>query len=1287
MRLLKPVNPCSSCLGWRWGRDGYVPADGSGENGVLVVLEAAGSDEAQEGKPTVGKAGFYLWSNLARVGIEREGFKIHNVLSCQPPKNLLAKMPYEQEVIAHCSPLLDATIAEMQETCRQRGRTFTIVALGRIAMKRIMGWSEKEPILKEDYYAYPFWNEKYQAWVLSAPHPSYLMRGNNHELPIVQFTVQRALEIAEKGLELAKVDYLLDPDPATFSQWCQDYEAAYLRDPENTWLSFDIETPYKQGKDESGLAREDDPDYSILRCSFAWKPGQAVSIPWRAEYRAYVESLFAAPGPKIGWNSENYDVPRISVQMPINGDRHDGMLMWHVLNSALDKGLGFVAPFYCPDIPAWKHLSGDQPAFYNAKDSDIALRCALGIKRDLRKNDLWKVYEGHVVRLNRVLSYMSREGVLLDQEGRKKAEESLGTKLGELEAQMETAIPEQVQKYKVYKKVPKEAQRIIEEVRLSANGLEGINYLNATIRRRLQQELGLIQVPGKELVKQCPNCRLVGIDAAHFKSIGKKRLTTCLTCGKPVKQHCDLDEPGIDHAAGCKKLHHEFRGESENPCAGLKPVKVEVDTSLWAQPLKFKLSNQSLQSYQKALRHQAIVDRRENKITFDKKAIADLVKKYPKDPLYPLILEFREVQKLLGTYIGVTQIDGSVKGGMRTGRDGRIHTSYSHNPSTLRLASQEPNMQNIPSRDSYQRDLVKNLIVAGAGNVLIEYDFSAIEAVLVGYFAGDPSYIRLAKMGIHSYLASHLLGRPADLSWSDGDLVAYFKEIKKSEDEHVQHIYNGSKRAIHLCLGPDHEVLTPEGWVRLDALDDHTKVAQWRPSGEMEFVYPEKVTRDPFDGELVSWYGRSLSLNMTEDHRIPFFLDTAGPLHTRHPDEVPETARIPSSGTLVGGEAADWRTIQLALAAQADATITSKHTIRFHLHRQRKILRLREILSHLPLTWHESSCKHGNGVFISVNVGTLLWKWWNPLLGELQMESFINLPKEQKRAVLEEVLEWDGSRVGHTESYLSKQKVNVDVLQALAHTSGSQALIRPIEVDGTTYWRISFNCRTRIRKAMLERSRVRHSGKVYCVTVPSSYFLVRHDDRVCVTGNSGYGGTPHKMHLAEPDVFKTVKDAERLQGIYFDLFPLVPRWQQQIRLMAEKDGFLRNPFGYVHRFHKVFKYEKVGGKWNKKPDAQGDGNKCLAFLPQSTAAGIIKEVMLRLYESRFEEAGRFLRLQIHDSLLLEVGEGEADRIGSIVKSEMIAPVPELALPASWGMGEALSIGVEGKRGVRWGSLR
>lgn len=136
-----------------------------------------------------------------------------------------------------------------------------------------------------------------------------------------------------------------------------------------------------------------------------------------------------------------------------------------------------------------------------------------------------------------------------------------------------------------------------------------------------------------------------------------------------------------------------------------------------------------------------------------------------------------------------------ISGGIEVGPDNRAHPTFTHNPSSLRLSCHSPNLQQIPrGNDSEYGKWVKEIFHAPDGFLFWERDYSAIEAVLVGYFAGSPGYIRFAKMGVHAFLASHMLGRPVDLNWSDSDVRGYFKEIKKTELA----TYDKAKRVVHM---------------------------------------------------------------------------------------------------------------------------------------------------------------------------------------------------------------------------------------------------------------------------------------------------------------------------------------------------------------------------------------------------------------------------------------------------------------------------------------------------------
>lgn len=104
---------------------------------------------------------------------------------------------------------------------------------------------------------------------------------------------------------------------------------------------------------------------------------------------------------------------------------------------------------------------------------------------------------------------------------------------------------------------------------------------------------------------------------------------------------------------------------------------------------------------------------------------------------------------------------------------------------------------------------------------------------------------------------------------------------------------------------------------------------------------------------------------------------------------------------------------------------------------------------------------------------------------------------------------------------------------------------------------------------------------------------------------------------------------------------------------------------------------------------------CIAFYPQSTAAGVLKEAMLRLFDPEspsyigdayFGETP--LRAPIHDSLLLEIPNAQWDRVCEHVFREMQRPILQQPLTGNLAQfGDYLSIGVAAKQGLDWADMR
>ena len=126
------------------------------------------------------------------------------------------------------------------------------------------------------------------------------------------------------------------------------------------------------------------------------------------------------------WATNHFDSRRLRVHgLKLPFDKcFSPMWLWHFLHSDMPKGLGFVAPFYVATAP-WKHLSGAEPARYNALDNAITLIILNGVCDQLKKEGRWEAAQRHYLEMEEPFELMHVAGVLIDKE----AQGSLATEL------------------------------------------------------------------------------------------------------------------------------------------------------------------------------------------------------------------------------------------------------------------------------------------------------------------------------------------------------------------------------------------------------------------------------------------------------------------------------------------------------------------------------------------------------------------------------------------------------------------------------------------------------------------------------------------------------------------------------------------------------------------------------------------------------------------------------------------------------------------------------------------
>lgn len=157
--LQQCVAHCTACP-LHLTRTQTVFGTGSHQAKLMIIGEAPGFYEDQQGKPFVGCAGQLLTAMIKAMGYTRDEVYIANILKCRPPNN---RDPNAEEV-ATCTPFLQQQIALLQPQL--------LLAVGRIAAHYLLDTKKTLESLRNKIHTF---GER-QTPLIITYHPAYLLR-------------------------------------------------------------------------------------------------------------------------------------------------------------------------------------------------------------------------------------------------------------------------------------------------------------------------------------------------------------------------------------------------------------------------------------------------------------------------------------------------------------------------------------------------------------------------------------------------------------------------------------------------------------------------------------------------------------------------------------------------------------------------------------------------------------------------------------------------------------------------------------------------------------------------------------------------------------------------------------------------------------------------------------------------------------------------------------------------------------------------------------------------------
>jgi uracil-DNA glycosylase len=157
--LQQAVAQCTACS-LHQTRTQTVFGVGNQHADLMIIGEAPGFHEDQQGEPFVGRAGQLLTAMIKTIGFDRSHVYIANMLKCRPPHN---RDPQPEEV-ASCKPHLHQQIALIKPRL--------LLAVGRIASHHLLNTKASIETLRNKIH---FYGERKTPLIVTY-HPAYLLR-------------------------------------------------------------------------------------------------------------------------------------------------------------------------------------------------------------------------------------------------------------------------------------------------------------------------------------------------------------------------------------------------------------------------------------------------------------------------------------------------------------------------------------------------------------------------------------------------------------------------------------------------------------------------------------------------------------------------------------------------------------------------------------------------------------------------------------------------------------------------------------------------------------------------------------------------------------------------------------------------------------------------------------------------------------------------------------------------------------------------------------------------------
>lgn len=336
------------------------------------------------------------------------------------------------------------------------------------------------------------------------------------------------------------------------------------------------------------------------------------------------------------------------------------------------------------------------------------------------------------------------------------------------------------------------------------------------------------------------------------------------------------------------------------------------------------------------------------------------------------------------------------------------------------------------------------------------------------------------------------------------------------------------------CVDGDTEFLSEIGWKKIK---DYTKgdlVAQY------DHITKTATLVDPI-GYIVqpaidmyhikTKYG--IDMCLSDNHEVLYYtsdnvekVDTLKSIREIHKSNITgfrgniETSFISNIGNGISLSDSE---IRVQVAVHADGNLSSKYKVRINLKKERKKIRLVDLLNSAGISYIRRDCDNGYSVFT----------FNPPIMSKTFGSEWYTCNSHQLSIIADEVLYWDGNQ---KDSFSTTIKKDADFIQYVFNSTNKRAsicILDRLKDKGHVEYKVTVSTPTRVsfRKTLTSNPEFKKvltdDGKMYCFEVPKGFLVLRRNGSIFITGNCG------KTEFFKECIHHTINTHKLKAGVIF----------------------------------------------------------------------------------------------------------------------------------------------------------